>query len=119
MRLKKTQIPFDPSADGSPLGRALGIKVHYLKDHVRAFLAEVESLDDVKALDIRRGINLYDEVRSLEIELIRLALEQTSGNQRRAASLLDLRPTTLNAKIKLYGIHIAFHTCSVKEKRSE
>jgi DNA-binding protein Fis len=31
-------------------------------------------------------------------------LEQTGGNQARAAKLLRIKPTTLNSKIKLYEI---------------
>jgi DNA-binding NtrC family response regulator len=57
--------------------------------------------------DIRRGINFYDEVERFEIDLIRQALRLTSGNQRRAARLLALKTTTLNYKIKLYGIELS------------
>lgn len=54
--------------------------------------------------DIGRGINFYDEVRRFEIDLIRRALEQTSGHQSRAARLLEMNATTLNSKIKTYNI---------------
>jgi DNA-binding NtrC family response regulator len=54
--------------------------------------------------DIGRGINFYDEVRRFEIDLIRRALEQTSGHQSRAARLLGMNATTLNSKIKTYNI---------------
>jgi transcriptional regulator with GAF, ATPase, and Fis domain len=43
-------------------------------------------------------------VRQFEVSLIRTALGRTSGSQTRAARLLGLKPTTLNAKIKRYGI---------------
>jgi DNA-binding NtrC family response regulator len=54
--------------------------------------------------EIGRGINFYDEVRRFEIDLIRRALEQTSGHQSRAARLLGMNATTLNSKIKTYNI---------------
>jgi DNA-binding NtrC family response regulator len=54
--------------------------------------------------DLSRGVNFYDEVRRFETDLIRRALEQTSGHQSRAARLLGLNATTLNSKIKTYNI---------------
>jgi DNA-binding NtrC family response regulator len=56
--------------------------------------------------DIGRGVNFYDEVRRFEIDLIRRALEQTSGHQSRAARLLGMNATTLNSKIKTYNINL-------------
>ena len=41
-------------------------------------------------------------MKRFETALIKLALDQTEGNQARAAQLLGLRATTLNSKIKLY-----------------
>lgn len=54
--------------------------------------------------DLGRGINFYDQVRRFEIDLIRRALDQTSGHQSRAARLLGMNATTLNSKIKTYNI---------------
>ncbi|MEJ7616765.1 MAG: helix-turn-helix domain-containing protein [Pyrinomonadaceae bacterium] len=56
--------------------------------------------------DFDRGVNFYDEVRRFEIDLIRRALEQTSGHQSRAARLLGMNATTLNSKIKTYNIQL-------------
>src|SRR5687767_2521847 len=56
--------------------------------------------------DIGRGVNFYDEVRRFEIDLIRRALERTGGHQSRAARLLGMNATTLNSKIKTYGISL-------------
>lgn len=50
------------------------------------------------------GINLYDEMREYEIQLIRWALQQAHGKQVMAARLLGIRATTLNNKIKQYNI---------------
>lgn len=58
----------------------------------------------LRSLTVSEGIDFYSEVERFETGLIRLALDQTGGHQARAAKLLRIRPTTLNSKIKLYGI---------------
>ncbi|HYX31205.1 MAG TPA: helix-turn-helix domain-containing protein [Pyrinomonadaceae bacterium] len=50
------------------------------------------------------NLNLDDEVRKFEADLIRAALVRTGGNQARAARLLGVKHTTLNAKIKRYQL---------------
>ena len=55
-------------------------------------------------IDIARGVSFYDEVKKFEIDLISRAFAQTGGHQSRAARLLGLNATTLNSKIKTYGI---------------
>jgi DNA-binding NtrC family response regulator len=84
-----------------------GIKIKTLKELTLALLKEVESLKDVQAPDGRRNVNFSEEVRRFETELIRWALLNTGGHQRRAARLLNIKVTTLNAKIKRYGIRPA------------
>lgn len=71
-------------------------------ESVRASMRDVSSA--ATGIDIGRGVNFYDEVRRFEIDLIRRALEQTSGHQSRAARLLGMNATTLNSKIKTYNI---------------
>ena len=58
----------------------------------------------LQSIDVSKGIDFYGEVERFETALIKLALDQTGGNQARAAELLGLRATTLNSKIKLYSI---------------
>ncbi len=65
---------------------------------------EKEHERKIEEIDISRGTNFYDEVRRFETDLIRRALDQTSGHQSRAARLLGLNATTLNSKIKTYNI---------------
>jgi DNA-binding NtrC family response regulator len=112
---------------GPPGNIALGLRVKVLKDLARALLMEVEAaetasrnaiisraqarrlplsegLSSIPDLESASGISFYEEVRRFEIELISLALKQTAGNQREAVHLLRLKPSTLNAKIKLYKI---------------
>ena len=68
-------------------------------------LREVDSLR--KAQQDNGGsenLKLHEEVQRYEAELIRKALHRTGGNQRRAAKLLGVKVTTLNCKIKRFGI---------------
>ena len=84
--------------------RLIDTRVRYLRAVVRAFLAEVEELRADGHLEFGRDLNLREEVRRLEIDLIKYALQQTGGHQGRAAELLGMKATTLNSKLKLYGL---------------
>jgi len=70
-------------------------------DHENA-LAETSAA--VENLNVKAGVNFFEEIRRFEVRLITRALELTGGNQSRAAKLLGLGTTTLNYKIKSYGI---------------
>jgi DNA-binding NtrC family response regulator len=83
------------------------IKIKTLKELTLALLKEVESLKDAQPAEGKANVNFSDEVRRFETELIRWALLRTGGHQRRAARLLNIKVTTLNAKIKRYGIRPA------------
>ncbi len=63
-----------------------------------------EASTQLRSLDVSEGIDFYKEVVRFETELIRLALDHTRGCQAKAARLLRIKPTTLNSKIKLFGI---------------
>lgn len=78
------------------------LRISRLRNLALAFLSQFDNLGSVEPINIDGGIDLKDEVRRFEVELIRSALEYTGGNQRRAARLLGLKPTTLNAKLKSY-----------------
>jgi transcriptional regulator with GAF, ATPase, and Fis domain len=80
------------------------VRLNTLRETVLELLDEVESLSISRPIDIKRGARFSDEVRQFEVNLIRTALGRTSGSQIRAARLLGLKPTTLNAKIKRYNI---------------
>jgi DNA-binding protein Fis len=73
----------------------------------KALASEIETLkaELTTGENVNRQINFYDEVERYEIELIRSALNQCDGNQTRAAKLLHLKSTTLNAKMKHYGLN--------------
>lgn len=87
--------------------------VHDLVDLASALLKEAETLAHDKEfanhsnrliLNVSEGIDFYAELKRFETFLIRLALDETGGHQARAARLLQIKPSTLNSKIKLYGI---------------
>ncbi|HYJ48009.1 MAG TPA: helix-turn-helix domain-containing protein [Pyrinomonadaceae bacterium] len=77
-----------------------------LKQLALKLLIEAQSLNDAPALDVRNGIDFYEEVKRFEVDLIQRALSFTRGNQVRAARLLNMKVTTLNSKIKHYDINI-------------
>ena len=68
---------------------------------------ELKIAESVYCLDVKDRIDLTAEVRNLEITLIKQALLQTGGNQARSAKLLGLSASSLNAKIKRYGIRVS------------
>jgi len=49
-------------------------------------------------------VDLHEAVKRFEIEIIRTALEKARGNQAKAARMLGVKHTTLNAKVKRYQI---------------
>jgi transcriptional regulator with GAF, ATPase, and Fis domain len=84
---------------------AEGGNITSLRELTFKLLRQVESIGEVHAPNIQSGIDFYDEVSRFEIDLIKRALVQTGGHQRRAARLLNLKVTTLNSKIKHYNIN--------------
>jgi transcriptional regulator with GAF, ATPase, and Fis domain len=77
-----------------------------LRELTFRLLRKVESIGEVHTPDIEGGLDFYREVSRFEIDLIKRALIQTGGHQRRAARLLNLKVTTLNSKIKHYNISV-------------
>jgi DNA-binding protein Fis len=75
-----------------------------LRDLALALLEELETLENVRTINLRRGINLHEEMRQFEIHLIQSALERTGGHQTRAAQLLGINLTTLHNKLKRLNI---------------
>jgi len=74
-----------------------------LKNVALTLLDAVDSLRTAQS-SREQNLRLQDEVQRFETDLIRTALERTGGNQARAARLLGVKHTTLNAKIKRYQI---------------
>ena len=98
---------FSDSKSDSPAEVALNNRIEALKELTQALSHHVEALVESRPPDLsRRNINLYEEVRRFETDIIRYALMRTGGHQRRAARLLGVKVTTLNAKIKRYKIQV-------------
>jgi len=89
-------------------------RVQQLTLLAKALASEIETLQTELAIDRDRdnqvvldndGIDFYREVERYEIELIKSALSRCGGNQTQAARLLRMKSTTLNAKMKHYGLN--------------
>src|ERR1041385_7772371 len=104
-----------PQLRGLPSRKAVGAeRLEKIRQLATELLDQAESLDHenalaetsaaVENLNLKAGVNFSDEVRRFEVRLITRALELTGGNPSRAAKLLGLGTTTLNYKIKSYGI---------------
>jgi len=74
-----------------------------LRDVAVELLNAVDYLKQTTSTTDQR-LSLDDEVKKFEADLIRAALVRTGGNQARAARLLGVKHTTLNAKIKRYQL---------------
>lgn len=91
------------SSEGS---NSLDTRIISLKILAFALMGRIESLEEDVAPGGVDDLNLQNEVHRFEAELIRNALIETGGRQRRAAKLLGVKVTTLNTKIKRYAIHV-------------
>lgn len=113
-RRKGKPVAQDSGAQSGAL--VVPLQLQMMAELVAAMQQEVNSLRDhlslhsftraETAFNPSHGINLPAEIRCLEIQLIMCALRNTRGNQRNAARLLGLKPSTLSAKVKLYGISV-------------
>lgn len=92
------------AAGGAQSPAALENRLEALRVLSNSIVREVEALKKSKNTVMPGRINLADEVQRFETDLIRCALLRTGGKQRQAARLLNVKVTTLNAKIKRYGI---------------
>lgn len=84
-------------------------RIEALRSLILVFLREIDLLKKVVAPRSRKrgdAIRLTLEIDAFEASLIRDALIKSKGNQRDAARLLSVKPTTLNAKMKRLGITV-------------
>jgi len=103
-----------PTIANSNTDSELERRVQQLTLLAKALASEIEALQRELSDDRGRdrqidfdndGIDFYDVVERYEIELIKSALDKCGGNQSQAARLLRLKSTTLNAKMKHYGLN--------------
>ena len=97
---------FPPEVSQTTLLReaTLDNRISALRDIALTILSEVESLRGTPPVQGNGNLKLRDEVARFETDLIRSALQRTKGSQVRAARLLGVKQSTLNAKIQRYGI---------------
>jgi transcriptional regulator with GAF, ATPase, and Fis domain len=98
-----------PSSDGVSAvihlqETSLDNRIETLREIALTLLEKLESLQSARPDRGEGTVKLCDEVQRFEVDLIRSALDRTGGNQVRAARLLGVKPTTLNAKLKRYKI---------------
>jgi DNA-binding NtrC family response regulator len=79
---------------------------------------EIDTLDDQDAITLDEPVDLQAKVRDYETKMIKAALIRTGGNQRRAAHLLNIKTSTLNTKIKHFGIDLLRHNMPDSNARS-
>lgn len=85
-------------------GQATNPQLEILKQLTDRLISEVENISRKQTLILDEKINLEEQVEEFETNLIRHALLINKGNQRRAAKMLGVNASTLNSKIKRYGI---------------
>lgn len=98
-------VPTDavPCRCGKVLASA-DVRISSLKILAQSIVREIQSLEAEDSASSADTLDLQAEVHRFEAELIRCALVRTQGRQRRAARLLGMKVTTLNAKIRRYKI---------------
>jgi DNA-binding NtrC family response regulator len=84
----------------------LSVRLDTLREIAYLLLNELDSLGRLAPNGPKAAgrIDLNDEVKRFEIDLIKATLEKTRGNQSQAARMLGVKVTTLNAKLKRYQI---------------
>ncbi len=88
--------------DAAPV--SLNNRLDALKVLSHSILQEINSLRQDENAVLLLKIDLSHEVQRFEKDLIRCALLRTGGKQRQAARLLNVKVSTLNAKIKRFNI---------------
>ena len=105
-QIKRTTAPGLSQSEGAPeerLHASLNLQLGLLKETALSLLNQLEPLSREQPTNGGQKVSsLHEEVRRFEIQLIRNALAQTRGHQKRAARLLGVKATTLNAKMKRY-----------------
>jgi len=80
-------------------------KIANISHLVESLNSAVEDLGALNVPQIDEQFDFYHEVERFEINLLQSALRISGGSQVKAAKLLKLNPTTLNAKLKLFGLN--------------
>lgn len=84
--------------------KATNSQLEIIKQLTDKLISEIENISQKQSVIFDEKFNLEEQVEEFEANLIRHALLVSNGNQRRAAQMLGANPSTLNNKIKRYGI---------------
>lgn len=79
-------------------------RMSIVKQLLRRLQEELETVNETEQVKFGENFNLYEQIKSIEIDMIRHALFLTHNNQRVAARMLGVNYTTLNSKVRRYGI---------------
>jgi DNA-binding NtrC family response regulator len=85
---------------------AINNRLEALKTLSNSISGQIAALQREEQVAAQKQIDLAGEVARYEADLIRCALFRTGGRQRQAARLLNVKVSTLNAKIKRLEISI-------------
>ena len=85
---------------------AVNNRLEALKTLSNSISGQITAMQREERVAAQNRIDLAEEVNRYEADLIRCALFRTGGRQRQAARLLNVKVSTLNAKIKRLGISI-------------
>lgn len=93
-------------------------RVSALRTVVMLLMREVESLErsifENRRTSEETSLCLAEKLEKIEIDIIRSALINTNGRQNRAAKLLGVKVSTLNAKIKKHNIDWSLPESEIK-----
>jgi DNA-binding NtrC family response regulator len=101
---RKRQNEVRELSRGANTPAVMSNKLEALRVLANSILTELASLEQDRDIMAKSDIDLSDEVQRFETNIIKCALVRTGGRQRQAARLLHIKPTTLHAKMKRYGI---------------
>ena len=79
-------------------------RIGIVKQLLNKLLMELETVGESERVALDEDFSLTEQVKHFEMDMIRHALQLTNYNQRAAAQMLGINYTTLNAKMKRYGI---------------
>ena len=88
-------------------------RIGIVKQLLNKLLSELETVDETERVHLDENFNLYEQMKNFEMDIIRQALFLTDNNQRMAAQMLGINYTTLNAKMKRFGIGMKGETLAL------
>ncbi len=86
------------------LDRSNTPRMSRLKQLLNKLQEELAAVNEAAQAKFSANFDLHQQTRNFEIDMIRHALYLTNNNQQRAARMLGIKYTTLNSKVKRYGI---------------